>query len=65
MDSPTKSSQQHASLSEQNKKIYNLFPKNVKNFYDFHGVQMYGCNFPMTLVQPLYNKLSKAVSDAG
>lgn len=52
-------------ISEKTKNIYESFPKNIKEFYNFHGIQMIGCNYPMTLVEELYHKLSKATSDNG
>jgi hypothetical protein len=52
-------------FNEHTKQIYDSFPKNIKDFYNFHGVQLFGCNFPISLVEPLYNKISKAVSDTG
>ncbi len=65
MDLPNKSSQTNPSMNEQGKKLYDVLPQNIKNFYNFHGVQMYGSQFPMSLVRTLYSKLSKATSDVG
>ena len=52
-------------MSEHNKEIYENFSTPLKNFYNFHGVQMYGCGFPMQLVEKLYGKLANAIYDVG
>lgn len=50
MDLPEKTNKIVPEFNEKAKKVYDSFPKNIKDFYHFHGVQMVGCNFPITLV---------------
>ena len=44
---------------------YQNFSSQVKSFYDFHGVQLFGSQFPMQLVETLYAKMSNAIYDVG
>lgn len=37
----------------------------AKRFYNFHGVQMIGSDFPPSLIETLYMKLTNEEFDAG
>lgn len=50
MDLPSKPQKIIPEFNEKAKAIYDSFPKRTKDFYNFHGIQMIGCNFPITLV---------------
>lgn len=52
-------------LNEHARNIIDKFPKAIKDFYMFHGPQLYGSSFPLDLVEVLYDKLSKEVYDVG
>lgn len=45
--------------------LIDKFSKEVKDFYHFHGLQMIGSDFPISLVEELHDKLTKATYDGG
>lgn len=62
---PEKSHPLHQKLSEDSRQFVDKLPKNIKEFYYFHGIQLFGSMFPMNLITNLYDKISKSVYDAG
>ena len=52
-------------LNHDSKNIIDRLPKPIKEFYMFHGPQLYASMFPLDLLEQLYGKVSKEVYDVG